>query len=102
MGYMPVLSQRFRGGELHLQPLAELILVAPNVAHLRARVPWNQCHLLKRKNRKSRNFRIVALSMIPQIRAVARTREPSAGVRIWDAELRKRAQADGGTSQPCG
>src|SRR6266850_308322 len=99
---MAILGQRFRGGEFHLQPFAEFIFVAPNVAHLRARVAWNQCHLLKRKNRKSRNSQVVALSMIPQIRALAATREATAGVRIWDAESRKRALVDGGTSQPSG
>src|SRR2546426_4635303 len=35
-------SQRFGGCELHLEPFMELVLLAPDAAHLLARVPWDQ------------------------------------------------------------
>src|SRR4029077_15053768 len=38
LGHQPGLGQRFAGGDLHFQPLAEAVFVAPNPAHLRPRV----------------------------------------------------------------
>src|SRR5205823_8354698 len=43
-----------RGGKFDFQPLGELVGVAPNVAHLLARVAWYQCLLHKKQKKIAR------------------------------------------------
>src|SRR5690242_4779678 len=52
----PSLGKRLGRGKLDFQPLGELVGVAPNVAHLLARVAWNQFPLLSGEKMMLRMF----------------------------------------------
>src|SRR5438552_6672826 len=56
--------ESFRRGKLDFQPLGELVRVAPNLAHLLARVAWNQFPLLSGEKTIRRMF---PNSMIPHL-----------------------------------
>src|SRR5439155_14583863 len=58
------LRESFRRCKLDFQPLGELVGVAPNVAHLLARVAWNQFPLLSGEKTIRRMF---PNSMIPHL-----------------------------------
>src|SRR2546422_6846615 len=47
--HLPCFRERFRRGNLYLEPLGELVGVAPDVAHFLARVAWNHFLLLRLK-----------------------------------------------------
>jgi len=42
LGDDPRIGERQAGGSFHFKPAAEFIFIAPDSAHLRARIAWNQ------------------------------------------------------------
>ena len=45
--HLACLRESFRRRDFHFKPLSETVGIAPDVAHLRARIAWNQFFLLK-------------------------------------------------------
>ena len=86
------LRESFGSGDFDLKPFRKAVGVAPDVAHLWARVAWNQFPLLKRKNKKCECRPGFPNSMIPQMAETAagrmKRRCPESGWRVSQAGMR--------------